>query len=96
MEWNNKTRTRSYLTGRFFDGISSGLFMMALPWAMLSTPNMGAFVAMVALACTAVFCADAVFLDLDRPIFAQTLTGLGAMASGQYRRGGGFGLLGRL
>ncbi|MGI3026841.1 MFS transporter, partial [Vibrio cholerae] len=54
MEWNNKTRTRAYLTGRFFDGISSGLFMMALPWAMLSTPNMGAFVAMVALACTAV------------------------------------------
>ncbi|WJG22782.1 MFS transporter [Vibrio furnissii] len=53
MEWNNKTRTRAYLTGRFFDGISSGLFMMALPWAMLSTPNMGAFVAMVALACTA-------------------------------------------
>ncbi|WP_165313423.1 MFS transporter [Vibrio ziniensis] len=50
----NKTRTKAYLTGRFFDGISSGLFMMALPWAMLSTPNMGAFVAMVALACTAI------------------------------------------
>ncbi len=50
----NKTRTKAYLTGRFFDGISSGLFMMALPWAMLSTPNMGAFVAMVALACTTI------------------------------------------
>ncbi|EEY36494.1 permease [Vibrio mimicus MB451] len=27
--------------------------MMALPWVMLSTPNMGTFVAMVALVCTA-------------------------------------------
>ncbi|MEF2523409.1 MFS transporter [Vibrio mimicus] len=53
MERNHKTRALSYLTGRFFDGISSGLFMMALPWVMLSTPNMGTFVAMVALACTA-------------------------------------------
>lgn len=47
-----KTPTQFYLAGRFFDGISSGLFMMALPWVMLSTPNMGSFVAMVALACT--------------------------------------------
>lgn len=46
-------RTLPYLSGRFFDGISSGLFMMALPWIMLSTPDMGTFVAMVALACTA-------------------------------------------
>lgn len=48
-----KSRTLPYLTGRFFDGISSGLFMMALPWIMLSSPDMGTFVAMVALACTA-------------------------------------------
>jgi len=54
MESNIKTRAASYLSGRFFDGISSGLFMMALPWVMLSTPNMGSFVAMVALACTAI------------------------------------------
>ncbi|MCG6326651.1 MFS transporter, partial [Vibrio alginolyticus] len=53
MEWNNKTRTCAYLTGRFFDGISSGLFMRGGGGGMLSTPNMGAFVAMVALACTA-------------------------------------------
>lgn len=53
MELEAKTRTETYLTGRFFDGISSGLFMMALPWVMLLTPNMGAFVAMVALSCTA-------------------------------------------
>ncbi len=52
MESKIKTRAASYLSGRFFDGISSGLFMMALPWVMLSTPNMGSFVAMVALSCT--------------------------------------------
>ncbi len=49
-----KNKTLPYLSGRFFDGISSGLFMMALPWIMLATPNMGPFVAMVALACTAI------------------------------------------
>ncbi|MBD0786117.1 MFS transporter [Vibrio sp. Y2-5] len=54
MEATEKTRASAYLTGRFFDGISSGLFMMALPWVMLSEPNMGAFVAMVALVCTAI------------------------------------------
>lgn len=53
MELNTKKTTRYYLMGRFFDGISSGLFMMALPWVMLSTPNMGSFVAILALACTA-------------------------------------------
>lgn len=41
-----------YLGGRFFDGISSGLVMMALPWFILSEPNRGPFVAMVALTCT--------------------------------------------
>lgn len=49
-----KNKTFPYLVGRFFDGISSGLFMMALPWVILSQPNMGTFVAMVALLCTAV------------------------------------------
>ncbi len=47
-----KNKTLAYLTGRFFDGISSGLFMMALPWLMLQSPNMGTFVALVALSCT--------------------------------------------
>ncbi|MBA5761038.1 MFS transporter [Vibrio sp. 404] len=41
-----------YLSARFFDGISSGLFMMALPWLILKTPNMGTFVALTALTCT--------------------------------------------
>ncbi|MDN3680842.1 MFS transporter [Vibrio tapetis subsp. quintayensis] len=49
-----KNRTLPYLSGRFFDGISSGLFMMALPWLMLQTPNMGTFVALTALTCTAI------------------------------------------
>ena len=53
VELNTKSRAGYYLTGRFFDGISSGLFMMALPWIMLSTPNMGSFVAILALSCTA-------------------------------------------
>ena len=48
-----KSRTLPYLSGRFFDGISSGLFMMALPWVMLESENMGTFVALIALACTA-------------------------------------------
>lgn len=47
-------RTFPYLSARFFDGISSGLFMMALPWIMLQGQNMGPFVAMVALACTGI------------------------------------------
>lgn len=48
-----RNRTLPYLTGLFFDGISSGLFMMALPWMMLQTPDMGTFVALTALVCTA-------------------------------------------
>ena len=47
-----KRKTPPYLTGRFFDGISSGLFMLALPWLMLATNNMGTFVALTALVCT--------------------------------------------
>ncbi|HAS6347307.1 TPA: MFS transporter [Vibrio vulnificus] len=56
-------RTLPYLTGLFFDGISSGLFMMALPWMMLQTPDMGTFVALTALTCTTV-------AFLFAPIFA--------------------------
>lgn len=52
MDFALTSRTRPYLTGLFFDGISSGMFMMAVPWIMLSKPNMGSFVAMVALTCT--------------------------------------------
>ncbi|NVD07702.1 MFS transporter [Vibrio sp. JPW-9-11-11] len=48
----SRHKTASYLSGRFFDGLSSGLFMMALPWIMLQSPNMGSFVALVALTCT--------------------------------------------
>lgn len=47
-----KNKTIPYLTARFFDGISSGLFMLALPWLMLQKSNMGTFVAFTALACT--------------------------------------------
>lgn len=47
-----KNKTIPYLSGRFFDGISSGLFMMALPWIMLQKPDMGTFVALTALVCT--------------------------------------------
>ncbi|GAD90873.1 hypothetical protein VHA01S_058_00270 [Vibrio halioticoli NBRC 102217] len=65
MELTVKNRTRPYLTGRLFDGISSGLFMMALPWIMLSTPNMGVFVAILALTCTALsFCLTPIFSTL--------------------------------
>ncbi|WP_428773909.1 MFS transporter [Vibrio sp.] len=49
-----KNKTLPYLSGRFFDGISSGLFMMALPWIMLKEADMGTFVALTALTCTAV------------------------------------------
>ncbi|EPJ53710.1 MAG: hypothetical protein OFPI_09650 [Osedax symbiont Rs2] len=47
-----KSRTVPYLIGLFFDGISSGLFMLALPWIMLKSPDMGTFVAIIALICT--------------------------------------------
>ena len=63
MDFTFTSRTRPYLTGLFFDGISSGMFMMAVPWMMLSKPNMGSFVAMVALTCT-------VLSFLLTPVFA--------------------------
>lgn len=49
----SKNRTLPYLSGRFFDGISSGLFMMALSWLLLEPGDMGTFVAVLALVCTA-------------------------------------------
>ena len=63
-----KNRTIPYLTGLFFDSISSGLFMMALPWVMLSEQEMGTFVALVALSCTLVSFLAAPFLStlIDR------------------------------
>jgi len=83
-----KNKTMPYLTGRFFDGISSGLFMMALPWVILAEPNMGTFVALTALACTAIsFMVTPFFSTLiDRHsrksllIFAQVLQAVTATA----------------
>jgi len=54
MEHKMKNRTIPYLSARFFDGVSSGMFMMALPWIMLSEDGMGIFVAITALVCTSV------------------------------------------
>ncbi|WP_087026330.1 MFS transporter [Thaumasiovibrio subtropicus] len=48
-----KNKTPPYLTGRFFDGISSGMMMMALPWIILKAGDMGSFIALTALTCTA-------------------------------------------
>ncbi|MDK9736785.1 MFS transporter [Vibrio sp. D404a] len=57
-----KNKTPPYLAGRFFDGISSGLFMLALPWLMLAQPGQGSFVALTALICTlTTFCATPYF-----------------------------------
>ncbi|MFC1233934.1 MFS transporter [Vibrio sp. F74] len=47
-----KKRVLPYLSGRLFDGVSSGMFMMALPWIMLNESGMGTFVAILALVCT--------------------------------------------
>lgn len=62
MDYLMKNKTITYLSGRLFDGISSGLFMMALPWVMLQQPNMGTFVALIALFCTGLsFCLTPLF-----------------------------------
>ena len=70
-----KNRTIPYLTGRFFDSISSGLFLMALPWVMLSEQEMGTFVALVALSCTLVSFLATPFLStlIDRHSRKQLL-----------------------
>ncbi|MFD2177972.1 MFS transporter [Veronia pacifica] len=48
-----KARSYPYLTGQLFDGIASSMLMLAVPWAMLSEPGNGPFVALTALICTA-------------------------------------------
>lgn len=48
----NTYRNLSYLTARFFDGLSTGLILMALPWFILTSGGSGSFVAGIALACT--------------------------------------------
>lgn len=42
----------TFLSGRFFDGVSSGMFMLALPWIMLEQTQSGSLVALVALIST--------------------------------------------
>lgn len=46
------TKFLPHLSGLFWDGISSGLVMMALPWLLLQHGDMGLFVALTTLACT--------------------------------------------
>ncbi len=45
-------RVYRLLTGLFFEGVSTGLFMMALPWLMLKQGDNGTLVALIALVCT--------------------------------------------
>lgn len=45
-------RVARLLAGRFFEGISAGLLMMALPWILLKDGNNGSVVAIIALICT--------------------------------------------
>ncbi len=43
---------RLHLLGLMFDGIASGMMLMALPWFILKQGNNGMFLAVVTLACT--------------------------------------------
>lgn len=52
MQFVFEARVYRLLTARFFDGVSSGMFLMALPWIMLTQGDNGVAVAMIALACT--------------------------------------------
>ncbi len=52
MEFMLQPKVYRLLTARFFDGISSGMFMMALPWIMLTEGDNGPLVASIALMCT--------------------------------------------
>ena len=45
-------RVYRLILARFFDTISSGLFMMALPWVMLKMGNNATIVALIAVVCT--------------------------------------------
>ncbi len=83
-----KNKTQPYLAGRFFDSISSGLFMMALPWGVLSEPKMGTFVALVSLSCTAIsFLTTPFFSTFSGP----TLTKSTPRAQSMDSIGHGFG-----
>lgn len=52
MHFIQQPKVYRLLLARTFDSFSSGMFMMALPWMMLKMGNNGAFVALVAVACT--------------------------------------------
>ena len=52
MVFMQDARVYRLLAGRFFEGVSTGLFMMALPWLMLKQGDNGALVAVIALICT--------------------------------------------
>ena len=52
MDFFLKDRVYRLLVAQYFDGVSSGMFMMALPWMMLTGGDDGSGVAIVALLCT--------------------------------------------
>ncbi|GMQ49477.1 hypothetical protein [Vibrio sp. 10N] len=43
---------RLHLSGLMFDGIASGMMLMALPWSILKQGSNGTFLAVITLACT--------------------------------------------
>ncbi|WP_119396235.1 MFS transporter [Salinibius halmophilus] len=50
--FSSTRRDLNYLTARFFDGLSTGLILLALPWYILTHGGTGSFVASIALVCT--------------------------------------------
>lgn len=52
MQFIREARVYRMLFARFFDGVSSGLIMLALPWIMLKKGDNGSLVALIALVCT--------------------------------------------
>ena len=52
MDFFLKDKVYRLLVAQYFDGVSSGMFMMALPWMMLTGGDDGSGVAIVALICT--------------------------------------------
>jgi len=52
MQFIREARVYRLLSARFFDGVSSGLIMLALPWIMLKQGDNGTLVALIALVCT--------------------------------------------
>lgn len=71
-------RVAGLLAGRFFEGVSTGLLMMALPWLLLKEGDNGSFVALIALLCTlSSFCLTPVFATaIDRYSRKSILIGL--------------------